>query len=482
VFVASGVYTETVHMRDGVLVHGGYRGDFLAQSTDGFEVVVVAPADTDDPLGAALTGVRVGFSPTLVEGISFRGRDALGPGAAAAAIDLQEPGNMFVLRHVRVRSGKPGAGESGFAGSAGSGPMSTPTDGSPPRAAIENTAHMCISGFSNRVAGGSPGSNVCDGADVSGGTGGASTCPAFGALEGAGFAGRSNTSVGGASGIGGVGGRDLSGPIQNDPACPTAVCCGLADFTVPSNVVVLPGAGLPGSDGASGVGGSACSDPVGGFSFGAWLAGHATDGTNGTAGGGGGGGGAGGGVEMAFVDGTCEFPDGLGGAGGGGGAGGCGGKAGRAGGSGGAAIGVLIRAVSSERLPVLDGVEIVTHAGGDGGAGGAGGDGGRGGSGGFGGELPDQLRSSPPLAGPVAGERGGKGGDGGGGGGGGGGCGGSSLGVWIVGLGDQPDLRARFRSGNAFNIGSGGGAGPGGGGPAPALAGASGLSMDVLVR
>jgi hypothetical protein len=482
VFVASGVYTETVHMRDGVSLHGGYRSDFLAQSTDGFEVIVVAPSDTDAPLGAALTSVRAGFSPTLIEGISFRGRDALGAGEPAAGIDLQEPGVQLVLRHVRVSSGKPGAGNSGIEGAAGSGPSTTPTDGSPPRAAVENAAHTCIAGFSNRVIGGSPGNNICDGVDVSGGTGGASTCPSFGSLEGAGVAGQSNTSVGGSPGIGGVGGRDLSGPIQNDNACPTPVCCGLADFTVPNNVVVLPGAGLPGSDGSSGVSGSACSDPLGSFSFGTWTAGSATDGTNGTAGGGGGGGGAGGGVEMQFIDGSCEFPDGLGGAGGGGGAGGCGGKGGRAGRSGGIAIGVLIRAVSAERLPVLDGVEIITHDGGAGGAGGAGGDGGRGGSGGFGGELPDRLRSSPPLAGPVAGERGGKGGDGGGGGGGGGGCGGSSLGVWVTGLGMQPDLRARFRSGNAINVGEGGAAGLGGGGPAAALDGAAGLSLDVLVR
>jgi hypothetical protein len=482
VFVASGVYTETVRMRDGVFLHGGYRSDFLAQSTDGFEVVVVAPADTDAALGAALTAVRAGFSPTLVEGISFRGRDALGPGDPAAGIDLQEPGAMFTLRHVRVRSGKPGAGDSGTAGTAGAGPSGSPTDGAAPRAAVENSTHACITGFSNRVVGGAPGTNFCDGVDVSGGAGGASTCPAFGSLQSAGVAGRSNTSVGGSPGLGGVGGRDLSGPIQNDTACPTPVCCGLADFTVPSNVVVLPGAGLPGSDGASGVGGNACSDPVGSFSFGTWTAGNATDGSSGTAGGGGGGGGAGGGVEMTFIDAMCEFPDGLGGAGGGGGAGGCGGKGGRAGRSGGIAIGVLVRAVSSARLPTLDGVEIITHPGGAGGAGGAGGDGGRGGSGAFGGELPDELRSTPPLAGPVAGERGGKGGDGGGGGGGGGGCGGSSLGVWVTGIGSDPDVRARFRSGNGFSIGEGGAAGPGGGGPAPAPAGAAGLSLDVLVR
>jgi hypothetical protein len=481
VFVASGVYTETVHMRDGVFLHGGYRSDFLAQSTNGFEVIVVAPADTTAAFGAALSAVRVGFSPTLVEGISFRGRDALAPGEPAVGIDLQEPGAQLVLRHVRVSSGKPGAGGSGIAGTAGAGPTSQPAEGSPPRAAIENSTHACITGASNRVSGGLPGSNSCDGADVSGGSGGASTCPVFGAAENGGASGRSNGSA--SAGLGGVGGRDLNGPIKDDPACPTTVCCGLADFSVPTNAGgVLPGAGLPGGDGASGVSGGACSDPIGQLGFGGWVAGSASDGSSGNAGGGGGGGGAGGGLEFEFVDGMCEFPDGLGGAGGGGGAGGCGGKGGRAGGSGGPAIGVLIRAASPERLPTLDDVEIITQAGGAGGSGGAGGDGGQGGSGGFGGELPDERRSTPPLAGPIAGERGGKGGDGGGGGGGGGGCGGSSLGVWVVGLGSQPDVRARFRAGNVFTIADGGAAGAGGGGPAPASSGAAGLSLDVLVQ
>src|SRR5262249_41947238 len=136
VFVASGVYTETVHMRDGVFLHGGYRGDFRAQSNSGFEVIVVAPANTDAPLGAALTPRRPGHTRTLLEGISFRGRDAPASGAGAAAIDLEDPGPALVLRNLRVSSGKPGGGQSGAAGGAGAAALSAPGDGDAPRAAI----------------------------------------------------------------------------------------------------------------------------------------------------------------------------------------------------------------------------------------------------------------------------------------------------------------------------------------------------------
>ena len=40
VFVASGIYTESVEVPDGVLVHGGYRRDFLALDPVGFRVEV----------------------------------------------------------------------------------------------------------------------------------------------------------------------------------------------------------------------------------------------------------------------------------------------------------------------------------------------------------------------------------------------------------------------------------------------------------
>ncbi len=480
VYVASGIYTESVTLLDGVRVHGGYRSDFLARNPSGFEVVVVAPADSPALGGAALTGARVGLTPTLIEDVTFRGRDAAQSGEPAIGVLLRDPGPQLSLQKVRVRSGRPGAGRGGAAGQAGAAPSTAAADGAAPRAAIEDSAHDCQPGAANRGMGGGGGRNLCGGLDVSGGSGGSTGCPSPAAREASGLAGRAAS--GASPGAAGQGGTDLTGPLVGRYSCP-GTCCGLSDFEVPT-VFVQATPGGAGGNGLRGVAGAACADPIGSVSaaLDLWFAGTAQNGRAGSAGGGGGGGGAGGGVHMDWISSVCEFADGLGGGGGGGGAGGCGGSGGGAGSSGGLAIGILIHASSVQALPVLDGVEVITQDGGSGGDGGAGGDGGLGGGGAFGGSVPEALRSTPTLAGPMPGERGGVGGDGGAGGGGGGGCGGSAIGLWLTGLGNRPDLRARLQSGNLFTLGAGGAGGRGGGGAVPAAAGATGNSVDVLVQ
>jgi len=462
------------------MLHGGYRSDFLALNPGGFEVVVVAPADTKAFGGAALVGRGIGRSQSVIEGISFRGRDADAAAVPAIGMLLIDPGAHLTLRNVRVRTGRPGGGEDGVAGAAGASPVTLAGDGAAPRAAIEDESHACLSGDSNRVRGGAPGSNACGGVDASGGAGASSTCPVFASREAGGQSGRARLTA--LVGPGGLGGTDLQGPIMNVAAC-AGVCCGLADFEVPKAFVQAT-AGGAGGNGARGLAGAACNDPLGSLNaaLDAWSDGVASSGGNGDPGGGGGGGGAGGGANMAWVAGVCEFPDGLGGAGGGGGAGGCGGSAGQPGKSGGPAIGIAIHSFDAQALPAFDGVELIVQDGATGGDGGAGGDGGLGGSGGFGGRVPDALRSTPTLAGPLPGERGGKGGDGGAGGGGGGGCGGSSIGVWLTGVGERADLVSRLQSGVMFEVGHGGVAGKGGGGAVGASAGAAGESDEVVVR
>ena len=277
-------------------------------------------------------------------------------------------------------------------------------------------------------------------------------------------------------------GRHRSHRAAGRPRTCPGTCCGLSDFEVPS-VFVQATPGGAGGNGPRGAAGAACTDPVGVVSARSTCGSGATarERQRRCAGGGGGGGGAAA-ASDEFDQRLCEFADGLGGGGGGGGAGGCGGGGGAAGLSGGPAVGILIHANSALALPVLDGVEVITQDGGSGGDGGAGGDGGLGGSGAFGGSVPEALRSTPTLAGPMSGERGGVGGDGGAGGGGGGGCGGSSIGLWLTGLGNHPALRARFQSGNVYVLGAGGAAGRGGGGAVPSAAGAAGNSADVLVQ
>ncbi|MDH5675383.1 MAG: hypothetical protein OEZ06_24895 [Myxococcales bacterium] len=479
IYVATGTYTETLTMQNGVRLHGGYRRDFLSLDPDGFEVLVVAPTDTTAPFGAALQGDDLGSASTVVEALSLRGRDAPEGGAPAVAIYLRRPGPQLTLRGLRVRSGKPGAGVDGAAGAAGGAPASEASDGDPQRAAFEDAAHACVAVPENVALGGQGGENRCGGLEVSGGPGGSAGCPHFSADAGSGQDGRGGAAAPG--GLGGLGGRDVQGPIFGGSVCDQSVCCGLADYTVPPNFR-LPGTGLPGADGPGGEAGAACSDALGSFAGGVYRPGDAGAGSAGSAGGGGGGGGAGGGAEISFVAIDCEWPDGLGGGGGGGGAAGCGGGGGRAGSSGGPAIALLIEQSPLGTWPVLSALELITEAGGAGGDGGTGGDGGLGGHGGFGGRVADAERIIPPLAGPLPGERGGKGGDGGPGGGGGGGCGGASVGIWVVGAAADTPMLQRYREQNLFNLGQGGRGGRGGGGAVPADNGTTGARMDVVAR
>lgn len=476
IYVASGSYTESLSLANGVSIYGGYRRDFLALEPSGFRVEVRAPSDTTAPGGAALSAVEVGGATTVVRWMTLRGLDARGPSEAAFGAYLRDVGSSFALLDSEIYAGVGGAGAPGASGEAGGESMTAAQVGSAPRAAAEAPDHTCVDGVTNRVVGGSGGRNRCGASSVHGGDGGDARCPLFAAEQ---SAGRPGDTVGAArGGEGGAGGQDSRGPITG-ASCDAEVCCGLADFSVPSEFIG-PQAGQDGADGRHGRPGASCDEPWGRFEGNQWRSAEADVGTEGQAGGGGGGGGAGGGAEMTYYDNLCEFPDGLGGGGGGGGAGGCGGAPGGPGRSGGPSVALLLRMDGGTgRMPQIERNVFVPGNGGRGGDGGAGGDGGLGGSGAFGGALDRSQQSTPTLAGPFPGARGGKGGDGGAGGGGGAGCGGGSVGIWVTGAvsgAGSLDLD------NAFRLGEGGGAGRGGGGEAAASDGAAGGQVDVLVR
>jgi len=479
VFVAAGIYTESVEVPDGVLVHGGYRRDFLALDPDGFRVEVRAPSETTAPGGAALVIRGAGERETRVEWLEVRGRDATGPAQATFAIYALDPGPRLALHDLRVRAGVPGDGMAGADGVAGADFTSMPTDGEPPRGALEDMANVCLPGMMNRVRGGGGGQNVCDGVDVSGGDGGSPTCPTFASFQPSGRPGNGAGALPG--GAGGAGGQDSRGPIMGR-SCTEPVCCGLADFTVPSDFMG-PQPGAPGQPGSPGTAGAGCRDPFGAFMGDLWLGDAASAGSSGRPGSGGGGGGAGGGAEIEWFDTACEFADGLGGGGGGGGSGGCGGSAGEPGTSGAPSVALLLRYTTPPTgLPELTELVLIPADGGRGGDGGAGGAGGRGAPGSFGGELPRDARSTPTLAGPFPGARGGPGGPGGGGGGGGGGCGGASVGVWTLGAPATDPAFDAWRTDNTFLLGRPGIEGRGGGGAAPGGEGAEGGAIDVFVN
>jgi hypothetical protein len=473
VFVAAGTYTETLELLDGVSIHGGYRRDFRALDAAGFVSEVRAPAATTAPGGAAMIGRGIGNRPTVVEGLSLRGRDATAPGASTLGAYIEAPGPALVLRSLTIRAGIPGEGVTGGDGPAGTGPSGAPGVGEAPRGAREQgPSRECNASGPNLVRGGVGGRNLCAGIEVRGGAGGEASCPTFSSFEGSGEAG---LGVSGRGGSGGTGGQDSQGPITGS-ACNRTVCCGLADFTVPTNFTG-PSAGQNGQSGSSGAAGAGCRDPRGRFELGGWAGGRGNAGQSGQPGSGGGGGGAGGGVQMNFMAGLCEFADGLGGGGGGGGAGGCGGGGGADGASGGPSVALLVTQPSAF---IMEGVVLEPSSGARGGPGGAGGDGGPGGVGAFGGSVLPEARTTPTLAGTYPGARGGSGGTGGAGGGGGGGCGGASVGVWLV--GGEPANVATWRMSNRFNLGQGGEGGAGGGGAQVGGSGARGEALDVYVQ
>jgi hypothetical protein len=481
VFVAAGTYIEVVRVPDGVRLHGGYRSDFRGLAPDAFIVTVIASDATSAPGGAALvTESGAGATPTVVEGIQFRGADAPGAGRAAFGAWIRAPGPRLELRNLVVRSGQGGAGEHGTDGVAGTAPAADAEEGDPPRAAVEDVSHECVSGSVNVVPGGAGGRNACGAVDVAGGSGGLSTCPVFGATQPSGEAGRpGGTGVPG--GAGGVGGWDCEGPGTH--GCESGICCGV--FSVPETYE-LAGDGGSGQNGAPGAPGAGCADPLGEMVGEAWTPASATAGTSGGPGAGGGGGGGGGGAAIVWHEAECAYGDGLGGGGGGGGAGGCGGRGGSPGVSGAPSVGLVIDFGSSSggaSLPVLEGLRLVVGNGGIGGRGGAGGDGGLGALGAAGGDLPYEDRDSVTLSAVTKGGRGGKGGNGGPGGGGGGGCGGSSVGVWALLRGaPDPGIAAAVRAGAEVGFGRGGAGGHGGAGAVPGGDGATGEGIDVVVE
>ena len=482
VFVAAGTFGEVLRVPEGVQVHGGYRRDFLALDPDAYQTVVYAGATDDSPGGAVLVIVDA-EDTTVVEGMMLHGASAPSEAGAAFGVVLANAGRAVTLRDLVIYAGHGATGRHGEAGEAGSDPTAAAELGDLPRPAVETSGHVCIEGDpGNVVAGGSGGSNVCDGVDLSGGRGGGAVCPHFAEVQP-----RGDTGSGpGGGGVGGRGGVDSQGPIVDSVGCHLPICCGLADFTVPLDMGYA-GDGGNGSAGDAGGAGRGCSEASGSFDATSWSPGQASDGGRGHPGSGGGGGGAGGGAEMEWYDSECEFADGLGGGGGGGGAGGCGGEGGTPGTSGGPSVGVLVTYSGPGREvspPTLDDLTVLSGDGGAGGRGGAGGDGGAGGAGGAGGNLPREERTNPSLAGPTPGAHGGQGGAGGPGGGGGGGCGGMTVGVLLNLEGartDRPGVEGEYDEACEVTLGRPGAGGEGGGGARAGGDGADGIADEVLV-
>ncbi len=356
VFVAAGTYTESLTLKSGVSLFGGFSSSDWSRNLM-LETRVVG-AENKTVVAQDLT------ANVTVDSFTFEGKDFTSNGTSTYTLWVRNvPTQFLTVRNSRIIGGDAGDGYDGVAGSNG---------------ATGNAGRSATSRY------GASGGTVSCGANGGGG-GGAWDC---GNSSGtAGSNGSSGTTVGngGASGSNKCGGCDDEGGNGSR--------------------------GGNGSYGSHGLAGTPNNTLQGDMFAGLWFGVEGNLGTNGKHGGGGGGGGAGGTDEDPW---TCVFWSGTeeGGGGGGGGAAGCGGTAGRGGSQGGGSFAVII---SSSHI-VMEHVEIVLGNGGVGGHGGTGGDGGGGQIGG-GGHNPSDDEAGTGGGGGTGGDGGGGGGGAGGNGG-----------------------------------------------------------------
>lgn len=471
VYVATGVYSGAVVLRDGVGLFGGYAPDFGERDPLLYETALIGPSPSAERPATVMaigTGREGALGPSTLDGFTIFGPQAGNePGQSSYAVLLEGAGPFTRVSNNRIFAGPGGRGEGGARGAHGMAGV----DGEPGLDAINTSG--CPPALP--LAGGAGGYRVCGATEVSGGTGGQSDCPVFGeapSLVSAGAKGR-----GTAAGEGGDGGWDLLVCAGAGASCGVNTSC-LTCYLPPGRTTAS--AGSPGPHGVHGQGGPAGNNPFGLTVGGRWrgLAGQA--GGAGLPGAGGGGGGAGGGVEVSGNKcvGTGVGDDDLGGSGGGGGSGGCGGRGGQGGTAGGGSFGIFVVAdpgvggAAGVELPLIVGNTIHGGRGGEGGPGGPGGVGGVGGEGAAGGQ-PGDISGADAKRCAMGGGTGGHGGDGGHGGGGAGGAGGAAFGIFYT--GPASATPASWREHNTFGATPVGGVGgPGGVSLEPTRNGANG--------
>lgn len=439
VLVGSGAFPEPVELADGISVLGGHDPRTWTRNTSIFVSSISGGIQVNNDVTAVfaenITNPTELSGFTIVPAPTSAGQNSVG-------LLIRNSNQNLQIRNNSIFAGLGGDGQRGPAG--GSGSAGSNGAAGLPSLWVGDTSGNCAP---NGRAGGSAGSNTCNGQNVSGGLGGgAANCVSADTSRGNAPAGN-----GAAGGAGGANATDvdanLSGLLCNSPA----------NLRNSSD-------GLDGGDGSDGSGGSGAGNALGTVND-SWSGVAGSPGDSGTNGSGGGGGGAA--INIENEDNNKDLY--LAATGGGGGAGGCSGSAGGGGTAGGGSFAIF---VSGGTAPVIENNLLARGAGGGGGAGGNGGAGGSPGTGGNGGPR-DVSGAGPSLICVEPGRPGGDGGRGGHGGGGGGGAGGISFDIALHGVSGAPD----YTTSNSFNVDGGtntGGSG-GNGGSSPNNAGSAGI-------
>ena len=469
VYVATGVYSESVMLLPGVHIYGGYSADFESRDPATNQTVIMGlPYSPEAP--GAVNAVDILGIPTTVSGFHVFGEDAVDDGGASYAMYVSNCDDKLRLVGNWVIAGNGRDGTHGKDGSDGT----EGKDGTDGLDAYDIMHDNCTSG--DWTDAGQGGKHSC-GQSVNGGNGGTGICPDYDETGS-----QPKSSPYDQSQTGDEWGKDGSGSQAGEGGEPGYdgllwsgySSCGVCN--VPKNqdgtqfLPSLGAAGGHGDNGSNGFAAGGCVNPAGDVVGGLWLGTPGSWGGDGDHGSGGGGGGAGGGVEtIGCADKPLVKYTDVGGSGGGGGSGGCSGAAAEGGNSGGASFALFVAGDSQAMsVPRLEGNYFQTGFGGDGGDGGAGGVGGEGGKGAAGGYSGENQGSAWCAD---AGGHGGNGGRGGHGGGGGGGCGGPSFGIFL--FGPSANLAKNYLNENEFVL-MGDSGEPGVGGKSMGSAGSAG--------
>ncbi len=432
VYVATGVYSESIILAMGVQVFGGFASDFLKRNILLYETVIMGdPFDDTRPGAVNAYAINGAVGSTVLDGFTIFGANNYSSGGSSYTLYLRSCTAALRVSNNHLVAGNGGSGATGVSGADG-------TDGVVGGDGFDayNTSWNNCSGIVKVKDGGIAGIQTCGSQSVSGGKGGDSYCPMISGAPNAPENGAAGSGPG--AGSGGVAGWD--GNLSS--TCGTCY--------VQSGHPSEGGDGTAGANGILGNAGGGCFATEGSVPGGLWSSNNGGDGTTGAPGGGGGGGGSG---RSANAGSGCTEQ--IGGTGGGGGSGGCQGTGGDAGTGGGGSFALFLY---FDNVPAtVPAIEDNLFEGGVGGMGGIGGNGGTGGVGGMGGDGGTDGNLFCALGGGVGGD----GGNGGHGGGGGGGCGGVSYCLYSAGQG-AVDLDGYKAPANTFIPGIGGWGGQGG--------------------
>ena len=496
VYVAAGLYQESISLVEGKRIFGGFALDFSVRDPSLYNSTLEgSPVPDDQVLQAAVMGIEVGltFEVTSLEGFTIIGPYVALASRTSYGVYLLDCGASLLITDNVIMAGDGGNGLDGSAGKYGLDGV----DAGHGLGSIDSGHEGC----NTSLPGGLGGETMCGETNTSGGAGGTAICPDYNEKETGDMCTEGPDQHKESFEYGGKGYPTNKGGKGGEPGNDALIsfnngqmgCEGFYGncFLCMVSYDMMEGdKGEPGVKGNHGLPGEPCDNPWGGLVDNEWGALGGGKGSNGTTGGGGGGGGAGGGVETwgcklpnpDFTPGAWDDGSDLGGSGGGGGAGGCAGTGGTGGDSGGGAFGVwMLWTKPAPGHPMLKGNSVETGMGGNGGNGGEGGVGGAGGWGGYAG-ASGAGNTMTWCAGP--GGPGGNGGGGGSGAGGGGGCGGVSVGIYLeLNHFETPyleQIKAFFKDNNQVKMSGGGGAGGGGGASKgkPGMAGGGGLHMS----